>query len=398
MVSDTGLEVVDVQVGGLRQLVQPSQPALHVHQLRLDGLQLLPLLLCRPVHLLVHHLHQRTDVGLGEHVLPNLPYDLLLKAPGVEPGGVAGAAAPLEEGLADIVGELPALGVLAGERPVARLAPNEPAEKIGAAHSSGVALPGCAGAQLPVHPAELGLGDDGGEGLLHPHGVRLVLGVDAPDQGSRVRLVFQDDVDAVLGPEPAGGVGYTLVVECPGDVQDSPASLGHPEDALHNGRGGRIGLEGGPLLGAVLHHDLAKAVGNPAGDPEAAGRCFPHAPDDFLGKIFAVKFVHRLYDALKQPAGCGVVGLLRDGHHADALAPKHRLEGDGVLPLTGEPGEFPYEDFLEGSLRLGGLVQHLLELGPVGDAPALGLVDVLVGDVVAVLLRVVPERPQLGCH
>ncbi len=200
-------------------------------------------------------------------------------------------------------------------------------------------------------------------------------------------------MDAVLGPEPAGGVGDALVVEGPRDVQDSPACLGHAEDALHHGRGGRIGFKAGSLLGPVLYHQLAEAVGNPAGDPEAAGGGFPHASDDFLGKIFAVEFVHRLDDALKQPAGCGVVGLLRDRHHADALTPQHRLEGDGVLPLPGEPGEFPYEDFLEGSLGLGCLVQHLLELGPVGDAPALGLVDILVSDVVAVLLRVVPERP-----
>ena len=39
-----------------------------------------------------------------------------------------------------------------------------------------------------------------------------------------------------------------------------------------------------------------------------------------------------------------------------------------------------------------------LELGPIGDASALGHIDVLPGDVVAVLLGVVPECPQLGGH
>ena len=193
------------------------------------------------------------------------------------------------------------------------------------------------GAQLPVHPFELGLGDDGGERLLHPHRLSFVLGRRAPDQSAGVRLVSQDDVDAVLGPEPAGGVGDALVVEGAGDVQDSPACLGHAEDALHHGHGGRIGFEGGPLLGSVLHHELAEAVGNPAGDPEAAGSGFPHAPDDFLGKIFAVEFVHALDDGLHELAGGGIVGVLGDGDHADAPPAEHRLEGDGVLPLPGEP-------------------------------------------------------------
>ena len=284
VLSDAGFEVVDVQVGGLRQVVEPSQPALHVRQLRLDGFQLLPLLLCHPVHLLVHHLHQRTDVGLGEHVLSNLAHHLLLEAAGVEPGGVAGPAATLHDRLADVVGELPALGVLAGERPVARLAPDQPTEEVGASHPAGMASPGSAGAQLPVHPAEPGLGYDGGEGLLHPHRVRLVLGVGSPDQSSGVRLVPQDDVDAVLGPEPAGGVGDPLVVEGSSDVQDSPAGLGHPEDALHHGRGGGIGFQGGPLLGSVLHHELPVAVGHATGHPESPRSRLTHPPRDLLGK------------------------------------------------------------------------------------------------------------------
>ena len=109
--------------------------------------------------------------------------------------------------------------------------------------------------------------------------------------------------------------------------------------------------------------------------------------------IFAVEFVHALDDGLQQPAGSGVLGLLGDGDHADAPPAQHGLEGDGVLALAGEPGEFPDENLLEGGLGLAGRVQHLLELGPVGDAPALGLVHVLAADQVVVLLGVVPERP-----
>ena len=51
---------------------------------------------------------------------------------------------------------------------------------------------------------------------------------------------------------------------------------------------------------------------------------------DHRYQILAVEFVHGLNDGLKEPAGGGVIGLLRDGHHANAPAPQHGLEGDGV--------------------------------------------------------------------
>ena len=71
--------------------------------------------------------------------------------------------------------------------------------------------------------------------------------------------------------------------------------------------------------------------------------------------------------------------MLGDGDHSDALAPEHGLEGDGVLPLAREAGEFPDEDFPEGGVGLAALLDHLAELRSVGDAAALGLVHVLAG-------------------
>ena len=79
-------------------------------------------------------------------------------------------------------------------------------------------------------------------------------------------------------------------------------------------------------------------------------------PRHLLGKILAVELVHALDDGLKELAGGGVVGLLGDGDDADAPAPEHGLEGDGVLALSGEAGELPDQDLLEGGLRLAGLV------------------------------------------
>ena len=90
--------------------------------------------------------------------------------------------------------------------------------------------------------------------------------------------------------------------------------------------------------------------------------------------------------------------MLGDGDDADALASQHGLEGPGVLPLPGEAGEFLDENDLEGSGGFPALVDHVAELGPIGDAAALGLVHVLAGPGVAVGLGLVPQRPKLGCH
>ena len=67
-----------------------------------------------------------------------------------------------------------------------------------------------------------------------------------------------------------------------------------------------------------------------------------------------------------------------------------------MFALAREAGEFPDEDLPEGRVGLSGLVQHLAELGPVGDAARLGLVDVLAGDHVAVALGELAQGAQLG--
>ena len=85
--------------------------------------------------------------------------------------------------------------------------------------------------------------------------------------------------------------------------------------------------------------------------------------------------------------------MLGDGDHPDAPPAEHGLEGDGVFPFAGEAGELPDQDFLEGGVGFAGLGQHLAELGPVGDAAALGFVHVLAGDDVAVLIGVVAQCP-----
>ena len=97
--------------------------------------------------------------------------------------GVVQASLPeIDVRLADVVGILAALGEPAGKRHLARVAPDQAAEQVGASDSAGVAELGCPGAQVLANELELGLGDDGGERLLHPDGFALVLGVGAPEQ------------------------------------------------------------------------------------------------------------------------------------------------------------------------------------------------------------------------
>ena len=138
-------------------------------------------------------------------------------------------------------------------------------------------------------------------------------------------------MDAVLGPELAGGAGDALVVEGAGDLQHPGAGLGQVEYALDHGGGVRVEFQGGALLGAVRHHDPVVAVGRPAAHPVAPGRGLPHPPRNLLGKIFAIEFVHALDDGLHQLAGGGVVGVLGDGDHADALAPRN-VAGNWLQP------------------------------------------------------------------
>ncbi|MCY3587942.1 MAG: hypothetical protein OXH40_04575 [Chloroflexi bacterium] len=88
--------------------------------------------------------------------------------------------------------------------------------------------------------------------------------------------------------------------------------------------------------------------------------------------------------------------MLGDRGDADAAPAEHRLEGDRVLALASEAGELPDQDLLEGRARLRRFVQHLGELGPVGDAARLGFVDVLASDHVAIAVGEVAQGAQLG--
>ncbi len=245
--------------------------------------------------------------------------------------------------------------------------------------------------QLPGH--------QGGPGVLHPHRLPclLVLALHAPDGGAGVGFVGQQVVDDVLLPAPSP-VGDAPTVQFFADFGEPVAPPGTLEYLLHDGRGHRVNLQGGTVLHSVADLDPVVAEGGLGGKEIAARGGLPHSPFYFFGKIFRVKFVHGLDDGLHQLAGGGVVGVLCDGDDADSLAPQHGLEGHGVFPLAGESAEFPDQNHLERCRGLAAVVDHLAELGTVGDPAAFGLVHVLPGHGVAVVLGVVSERPHLGGH
>ena len=259
-----------------------AQLLLHFLKLPVDTLQHIPLFDGHPVHLLVHDLHQVSDVGLGQDVGAKLIDDDLLELLGVEPWGLAGALAALQEGVADVVGVLAALGLGSGHGLAAGLALGKSAEQVGAGDAAGVHLLWRAGLHHPGDAPKLPPGDDGGVGVLHAHGGLAVLGVGSPDHGSGVRLVGEDKVDGSLEPLLPIGSGDALGVEGLGDVEGASALESHAEDAPDHGVVWRIQLQLGALLGPVLDVDSLEAVGGVGGHPEASRSGLPHPPDNFL--------------------------------------------------------------------------------------------------------------------
>ena len=217
-----------------------AQLLLHLLKLCVDALQLLTLLASHSVHLLVQQLYQVADVGLREDILPDLVDDEVLEVVGVEPGGLAGSAAALEEGVADVVGVLAALSLGCDHCLAAGLALEQSAEQVGAGDSPGVHLLGGAGAEQLLDLSELLLGDDGRMCVLDAHRGRAVLGADAPDHGSRVCLVVEHGVDRGLEPFLPVDGGDALGVEGLHNVEDALALERHVEDAADHGVGGRV--------------------------------------------------------------------------------------------------------------------------------------------------------------
>ena len=237
------------------------------------------------------------------------------------------------------------------------------------------------GERLPRHQR--------GPRVLHAHRLSglLVPAPHAPYRRPGVGLVRQQVVQPVLVP-PLPPVADAPLVQLLADLFQPVTSQRTLEYLLHDRGDRRVDLQGGAFLDSVAHFHPPVPEGSTARQEVASGRCFPHPPDNLLGKILAVELVHRLDDRLHQLAGGGVVRVLGDGDDADALLAQHGFEGHRVLALAREPGELPYEDHVERRLSSAARLNHLPELRPIRDASALCLVHVFADDDEAVAFRV----------
>ena len=114
------------------------------------------------------------------------------------------------------------------------------------------------------------MGDDCWEGVLDSYGRSVVLGPDAPDEGSRVCLVAEHAVNRGLDPLLAARALDAFAVERPGYLQGAAAVEGHVEDATDLCVCREVELELGAFLGAILDVDLLVAVGRVGVHPETA--------------------------------------------------------------------------------------------------------------------------------
>ena len=185
------------------------------------------------------------------------------------------------------------------------------------------------------------------------------------------------------------------LVQIASDLLEAQTAPGHLEDLLDKRRRLRVDNEGGPFLRTVLNLDSLVTIRSLRGEEESARCRLAHAARDLLGEVLGVELVDRFDDRFHQFAGRRVVGVFGDRSDPDPAPAQHRLERDGVLALASEAREFPDQDLLKGSVSPARRIQHLTELGPVGNAATLRLIDELTHYDIAVSLGVVAERAKL---
>ena len=153
--------------------------------------------------------------------------DQILNLDGVQVAGGAGPGALAEQAGADVVGELAALGPLAGVGLAAHPAAEQAAQEVLAAHPCGPLHRGRPFVQPLLHQVEGLPGHQGGPGVLDPYRLLglLVLALDAPDRRSGVGFVGQAgserrssaSVRPGLGDAPAGSAPCIFPsARCPG--------------------------------------------------------------------------------------------------------------------------------------------------------------------------------------
>lgn len=105
---------------------------------------------------------------------------------------------------------------------------------------------------------------------------------------------------------------------------------------------------------------------------------YGHAPFYLAGEPVGIELVHPFDDALDEATKRAFRQRLGNAHHADAaFGAKDGFIEDALKLVSGETGELPYQDYLEGAVGRLRLCDYLLELGPViGVFPGDAWVDI----------------------
>ena len=268
---DSGRQDLQRQLAGLKGLVEPLKPLPNVTQLGVYDLQPAGQLTGHSVDLLRHQRHQLDDGLLGENALPDLLDHKVLNPGSVQVAGAARPCAFPEQGAADVVGELAALGSLGGVGPAADTALEQPAQQEPAPNPR---WPLHLGGTVPhrlLHGVELLPGHQRGPSSLNPHrdlGL-LSLAGSAPHGGAGVGFVGQQVVESSLVPAVAP-VGDAPVVQGLAYLHEAVPPKRALEQLLHHRSGGRVNLQRGTLLHPVADLDAGVAERGLGAEEEAA--------------------------------------------------------------------------------------------------------------------------------
>ncbi|MCH9017030.1 MAG: hypothetical protein IIB89_04620 [Chloroflexi bacterium] len=116
-----------------------------------------------------------------------------------------------------------------------------------------------------------------------------------------------------------------------------------------------------------------------------------------MRKVGRVELIDGFDHSLQKPAGGRVIHRFIDGDDVDAVLPEQGFVYDGILPISGEPRQFPHQDGAESIGVLPSSPNHGLEPGAVDRPATLRLVYILPNCLVAVSVRVFPKGFELGC-
>ena len=278
------------------------------------------------------------------------------------------------------------------------------AEQEGAGHPSGMDGLRASAAHLLLNPQKRVPINDGWPSVLYSHR-RLrttdcrVIPPCTPDQGPAVGfvgkyLVYRDPAPAfpIGGPQTftVESFGYLFAADVSGRQLEYSTHRLHCHGIL------RLQLQLVPGLAAILDLHPAISIRCTAAAEEPPGGVLSQATPDVLPHVGRVELIDGLDDAFDQTSRRAIVGGFIDGYDLDAFVPEQGLVGYGIGPAATEAIQLPDQDSFKRRILQPGQGYHLLERRPRGSAAALRFVNEFPHYLMAILLGILSQRPQLG--